>query len=103
EAFRAVQEALRGVDTTGGATYFWNPRIATDESGWFRRAIESGELIFRTRIGRHDFYRGARDTGLSWAEGLRSTIPAAEAVAEDLAGSVADYLIGQSPPPKGPL
>src|SRR5690606_9205002 len=48
-------------------------------------------------------YEGGRTIGVTWAEGLRSSIPVAEAAADEIAGSVADYLIGQSPPPKGEL
>lgn len=65
EAFKAVHAALQGFDPTGGATFFWNPDIAT--SGWFKQAVASGKLVLTTRIGRHEFFRPAGyEDGTPW-------------------------------------
>ncbi|MBO8129739.1 MAG: cell wall hydrolase [Peptococcaceae bacterium] len=47
DALRAAKEAIKGVDPTGGALYFWNPAKAT--SSW----IHNRHVI--TRIGNHVF------------------------------------------------
>lgn len=49
-AYQAALEALRGSDPTNGATFFYNPEIATDR--WIRT------LPVITRIGYHNFATG---------------------------------------------
>jgi N-acetylmuramoyl-L-alanine amidase len=46
-AYRAAQDALKGIDPTLGAIYYWNPDAATSKWIWTRRVI--------TQIGRHLF------------------------------------------------
>lgn len=46
-AYRAAQDALNGVDPSGGAIYYYNPTTATNQ--WIR----SRPII--TRIGQHVF------------------------------------------------
>ena len=47
EAYQAAEAALSGVDPTGGALYYFNPRIATD------RWIKSRPVV--KKIGNHTF------------------------------------------------
>lgn len=47
EAFRAAREAIRGVDPTGGALFFYNPAKSSDR--WIRT------LPVTTKIGNHVF------------------------------------------------
>ncbi|GAB6273180.1 MAG: hypothetical protein STSR0004_00430 [Peptococcaceae bacterium] len=49
-AYQAALEALRGSDPTSGATFFYNPEIATDR--WIRT------LPVISRIGYHNFATG---------------------------------------------
>jgi len=46
-AYQAARAALAGVDPTGGAVYYYNPRLATDS--W----IKSRPVI--KQIGNHTF------------------------------------------------
>ncbi len=49
-AFKAARDALSGVDPTGGALYFYNPRTARNLS-WFltlRKTITIGNHVFAT-------------------------------------------------------
>lgn len=47
EAYRAAEKALAGMDPTGGAIYYFNPRLAKD------RWITTRQVL--TRIGNHTF------------------------------------------------
>ncbi len=52
KAYAAVDQAIRGVDPTNGAVYYFNPKTAF--SGWmFERAKEKSTI----RIGRHVFLK----------------------------------------------
>ncbi|NLZ27367.1 MAG: hypothetical protein GX887_00200 [Firmicutes bacterium] len=46
-SFRAVEEAVKGVDPTGGALYYYNPHRATSKWIFTRKVIK--------KIGRHNF------------------------------------------------
>ena len=46
-AYEAVDEALKGVDPTDGATFYWNPKTATSGWVWSRTVVK--------QIGQHLF------------------------------------------------
>lgn len=46
---------------------------------------------------------GAKNTIKSWLEGFKDCFSDVEQVAKDMAQIVANYFVGQSPPPEGPL
>jgi N-acetylmuramoyl-L-alanine amidase len=54
-AYQAAREALRGVDPTGGATYYFNPETAT--SGWM---FEEAKKHRTTKIGKHVFLKSRK-------------------------------------------
>ncbi|NMB02618.1 MAG: LysM peptidoglycan-binding domain-containing protein, partial [Firmicutes bacterium] len=62
-----------------------------------RRTIEEQLVTY------HNFTEGGEAIIDTWADGMLNKKPRVEASAEELAQTVADFLIGQSPPPKGPL
>jgi hypothetical protein len=62
-----------------------------------RRTIEEQLTTY------HNFTEGGEAIIDAWADGMLNKKPRVEASAEELAQTVADFLIGQSPPPKGPL
>lgn len=47
KAYEAAREALKGMDPTHGATYYWNPKTATSQWIWSRAVV--------TQIGNHLF------------------------------------------------
>ncbi|MDW7675021.1 MAG: spore cortex-lytic enzyme [Bacillota bacterium] len=49
EAFRAARDALKGIDPSNGALYYYNPAKVTSNWIWSRPVI--------TRIGKHTFAR----------------------------------------------
>ncbi len=49
ESIRAAQEAMKGIDPTSGALYYWNPAKATSTWVWSRPIV--------TKIGNHVFAR----------------------------------------------
>ncbi len=46
-SFQAVEEAVKGIDPTGGALYYYNPQRATSKWILTRKVIK--------KIGRHNF------------------------------------------------
>ncbi|MXQ53812.1 cell wall hydrolase [Shimazuella alba] len=52
EAYKAAREALRGVDPTKGATFYFNPEIAT--SGWMFDEAKKHKTV---KIGKHVFFK----------------------------------------------
>ena len=51
----------------------------------------------------HNFTEGGEAIIDAWADGMLNKKTKVEATAEELAQTVADFLVGQSPPPRGPL
>lgn len=108
ELFRLYKQELGDPGSAAGAFLF--PTFAR-RGEWDRPFSGPGDVSGITAGMKRDryleilqgIYEGGRTIGVTWAEGLRSSIPVAEAAADEIAGSVADYLIGQSPPPKGEL
>lgn len=62
-----------------------------------RRTTEEQLITYR------NFTEGGEAIIDAWADGMLNKKPKVEATAEELAQTVADFLVGQSPPPKGPL
>lgn len=108
ELFRLYKQELGDPGSAAGAFLF--PSFAR-RGEWDRPFAGAGDVTGVTAGMKREryleilqgIYEGGRTIGVTWAEGLRSSIPVAEAAADEIAGSVADYLIGQSPPPKGEL
>lgn len=65
--------------------------------------MTAGEKARRYQDLLNRIYEGGQKVGIEWAKGLHSAAAEADAAADALAQTVADYLVGQSPPPKGPL